>query len=136
MLFNTGQVHELTGLKREQFRHWRKVLPQLHGRDGRSEQYSFSDVLALSVLKTMVHDFGVNVSNLAASAQDIFALFADSEIGALPEWLYICDDGTVGSTHPIRAKAYMAVNLGQLLAEVRDRLAPNVRRQLQLPLDT
>mgnify|MGYP002780939972 CR=1 FL=1 len=136
MLFNTGQMQELTGLKREQFRHWRKVLPQLQGRDGRSEQYSFSDVLALCVLRTMVHDLGVNVSNLIASAQDIFALFADSEIGALPDWLFISDDGTVGSALPTHAKAYMAVNLGQLLAEARDRLAPNVRRQLQLPLET
>lgn len=134
MRFNTGQVQELARIKREQFRHWRKTLPQLEGRDGRSDQYTFGDILALATIGVLVQEMGMKISGLKTCASDIFALFAETEFAFLPKHIHITASGQLLVDEVPNATAYVSVNVARLLSEVQQRLTPDLREQLQLPL--
>lgn len=136
MRFNTGQVQELAGIRREQLRHWRKVLPPLVGRDGRADLYEFAEVLALAVIAVLVDRMGVSVSRLSECATDIFALLAEQkDFSALPRLLHVTQAGELAVDIEPDCEAFVSVRIGCVFAEVRGRLAPEQRRQLSLPLD-
>jgi hypothetical protein len=133
--FNTGQMQELTGIRREQFRHWRKVLPPLAGRDGRADLYDFAEVLALAVIAIIVDRMGVSVSRLTSGATEIFAFFAEQEdMTALPSLLHFTERGVLVPGDEPDCDAFLSVRVDHVFARLRERLAPEQRRQLSLPL--
>ncbi|MEM6474602.1 MAG: hypothetical protein AAF687_00395 [Pseudomonadota bacterium] len=133
--FNTRQAQQLTGIRREQLRHWRKVLPPLIGRDGRSDLYEFSEVIGLAVIESIVGQMGIAVSRLEACAQDIFAIIAEGlESSSLPPVLHLSDDGSVSVDAPTTGIAYCVINVPRVVEKVQDGLAPDARKQLRLPL--
>jgi len=135
MRFNTAQLQELSGVRREQLRHWKKVLPPLIGRDGRCEQYTFPEVLAVSVISAFVDDLGISVSRLGPCADDLFALMHESDdVNALPLAIYFTADGELKHGAAPEGSAFATVRLGDLVTKLRSRLAPAQRRQLSLPL--
>jgi hypothetical protein len=135
MRFNTAQVQELSGVRREQLRHWKKVLPPLLGRDGRSEQYSFAEVLAIAVVSSLVDDLGISVSRLTPCAGDLFALLHESDdLSTLPDAIHITIDGSIKVGEFPADVAFATVRLFALVANLKGRLAPAQRRQLSLPL--
>lgn len=135
MQFNTGQMQELAGVRREQLRHWRKVLPPLEGRDGRADSYTFAEVMALAVIREAVDGLGMPVTRLKTCAGDVFALFADLEdFGGLPELLFVSSDGELTAADAPNSRSFAAIRVSILFAQVRERLAPEIRRQLSLPL--
>ena len=136
MQFSTRQVQELSGIRREQLRHWKKVLPPLSGRDGRADTYSFADVLALSTIAALVDRMGIAVSRLVVPSSDLFALIADTDANTISTMrIYVNASGVVGTLaeHPQDA-VFAIVDIGQLLTELRGRLGPDQLRQLPLPL--
>lgn len=136
MQFNTGQVQELAGIRREQFRHWRKVLPPLVGRDGRADLYAFDEVLALAVIAVLVDRMGVSVSRLGGCSVEIFALFAEQEdFTNLPRLLHVTQAGELAMGAEPDCEAFVSVRVARVCARVKERLAPEQRRQLSLPLN-
>jgi hypothetical protein len=135
MRFNTGQMQELSGVRREQFRHWRKVLPPLMGRDGRADAYTFAEVLALTVIAQLVDGLGMPVAQLKGVAGDLFALFSENEdVGALPEMLYVTQHGELVATTEPNCEVFASIRVMPTFARVRERLAPELRKQLVLSL--
>jgi DNA-binding transcriptional MerR regulator len=72
MRYDTSQVLALTGITKETLRHWKRVLPPLFGRDGRSEGYTFQEVLALAIIARAVQDLSVPISRFTAIAERLF----------------------------------------------------------------
>jgi hypothetical protein len=72
-LFTQSEVREILSIPPETIRHWRKVLPPLAQRTKRIP-YTRGDLIALALLKELIHDLGVNVSSLTAIARDLFRL--------------------------------------------------------------
>lgn len=134
MRFNTAQLQELSGVRREQLRHWKKVLPPLFGRDGRCEQYTFPEVIAIAVVSAFVDNLGINVRKLRDCANELFALIHEYEDpGALPTKLFLTPAGELFTIEP-DGPAYAIVQLNDVVSQLRGRLAPAQRRQLSLPL--
>lgn len=134
MQFNTGQMQELTGIRREQLRHWRKVLPPLVGRDGRADLYTFPEVLALAVIALLVYQLGISVSHLSACSTDIFALFVEQDdLSGLPRLLHVTKAGTLVVDIEPDDEAFVSIHTPKVLARVLGGLAPYQRRQLSLP---
>ena len=136
MRFSTKQVQELAGVRREQLRHWKKVLPPLSGRDGRADTYSFAELLALSTISILVDRLGIPVSRMVAPSSDLFALMADTDANTISTMhIYVNESGAVGVLADLRQDTVFAVvDVGQILARLRDRLGPDQLRQLSLPL--
>lgn len=135
MQFSTRQVQELAGIRREQLRHWKKVLPPLSGRDGRAEMYRFDEALALSIIAALVVQLGLPVSRLISSSSDIFALTAETQTQALSKMrIFVDTHGAIHTTEPRDSNTFAAVNLGQVLRNFMARLGPDELKQLSLPL--
>lgn len=135
MRFNTTQMQQLTGVNREQLRHWRKVLPPLEGRDGRSDTYSFSEVVALAVLEALVNNLRVSISHLSTFSIDLFAQFSESdELSSIPSTLYVTADGHLTLEVP-RADLFVTVQVQPFIERIRSDLAPAPRAQLSFNLD-
>lgn len=135
MRFNTGQVQELAGIRREQLRHWRKVLPPLAGRDGRTDVYTLGEALALAVLVALVEGLGISVSRLSGCAGEVFAVFGDRDGADFPTLLHVTDAGDLLVDVLPECDAFASVRVAPVFAMVRERLAPEQRQQLLLPLD-
>lgn len=72
MKFTPGQVQDMLGLSPATFRHWKKGLPPLRGRNGYTPCFSPGDLLAIALIKTLAEEVGVNVSRLSGLAIDLF----------------------------------------------------------------
>lgn len=133
MQFNTGQMLELTGISREQLRHWRKVLPTLKGRDGRADLYSFDEILALGTIAVLTDSLGISISRLSRTAQDIFAMFSD--VDDRPALLHFTPDGRVVTTiTDSTCEAYATVMVSAVYQRIKSQLSADQQRQLLLPL--
>ena len=72
MRYDTSQVLTLIGITKETLRHWKRVLPPIFGRDGRSDGYTFQEVLALSIIARAVQDLAVPISRFTLTAESLF----------------------------------------------------------------
>ncbi len=134
MHFNTTQLQQLTGLNREQLRHWRKVLPPLKGRDGRSNSYMFSEVIALAILEALVNRLGIGVSQLATCADGLFALFAEhGDLDEVPSTIYVTLDLTLSRNLP-DTDIYLTIRVKPIVARIKELMAPTSKAQLSLDL--
>lgn len=72
MRYTPSQTIEITGLSRETLRYWRKILPPLSGKKGKSSRYSAGDLLALLVINEIVDSLCVNIMAVADIADQLF----------------------------------------------------------------
>jgi DNA-binding transcriptional MerR regulator len=72
MRFDTAQVLEIVNISTETLRHWKRVLEPIRARDGRSQGYTFQELLALAVIAKAVHDLEVPISRFKAFASYLF----------------------------------------------------------------
>jgi DNA-binding transcriptional MerR regulator len=72
MKLSPGQIREVLGLSQDTFRHWKKALPPLAGRNGYRPCFSPGDLLALALIRALTEDAGVQVSALHAVATGLF----------------------------------------------------------------
>lgn len=68
----TAQALYLAGISKETLRHWKKVLPPLRDRDGRSRQYTLAEVAAMKVIAEADRQLGLPVSAFAGQASTLF----------------------------------------------------------------
>lgn len=74
MQLTPGQLRRTVRLSKETFRHWRQVLPAIQSRRGRSAAFSPGDAVALSILRSLTDDWGIQISHLRSLSTEIFRL--------------------------------------------------------------
>lgn len=136
MRFNTQQALDLAGIRREQFRHWKKVLPPLAGRDGRAENYTLEEIIALAILAALVLRLGISVSHLADFAVELFdRTCAGTQADDLPSRVYLTADGALRTSEPAEDVVYSVIRTDDIRTHVLDRItASPLLKQLPLPL--
>jgi hypothetical protein len=72
MEFTQQQVRELVGIEEGTFVYWAKMMPRVRSLKGKGRRFKLSDVLALAVLATAVHELGCAVGHLAPSVETVF----------------------------------------------------------------
>lgn len=72
MKFTQLQVREIIGLSQETLRYWRRILPPLQGRKGKSARFTAGDILALLIINEVVDSFGVNIAVIASISSQLF----------------------------------------------------------------
>jgi hypothetical protein len=72
MKLTPGQVREVLGLSQDAFKHWKKVLPPLSGRNGYRPCFTHGDLFAMALIKALTDDAGVQVGALHAIATGLF----------------------------------------------------------------
>jgi hypothetical protein len=74
MQLTPGQLRDTVRLSKETFRHWKRVLPPMKGRRGRSKAYSPGDAAALSILRVLTNDWGIQIGRLGDVSREVFRL--------------------------------------------------------------
>jgi hypothetical protein len=72
MKFTPGQVQALIDLPQEAFRHWKKTLPPLAGRNGYTPCFTAGDLLAMALIRAMTEDAAIPVRALQAISASLF----------------------------------------------------------------
>lgn len=67
-------MHEIVGLSKETYRHWKRILPPVAERGGRAPCFTLGDLIAASTLYRLTEKAGVRVGHLADLAIAIFDL--------------------------------------------------------------
>jgi hypothetical protein len=73
MKFTPGQVQDILGLSPAAFRHWKKELPPLRGRNGYTPCFSPGDLLAIALIKSLIEEAGITVRALNTLATELFS---------------------------------------------------------------
>jgi hypothetical protein len=85
MRYRHSQVLELAGVSKDTIRYWKLHLAPLQRKDGRSQHYTFAEILAIAAIADAVSVFNVGVERLAPIADRIFELAAKAiELGREP----------------------------------------------------
>ena len=74
MQLTPGQLRNTVRLSKETFRHWKRVLPAMKGRRGRSTAFSAGDAVALSILRVLTNDWGIQIGRLGDVSTEVFRL--------------------------------------------------------------
>jgi hypothetical protein len=69
-----GQLRNAAHLSKETFRHWKRVLPHMRDREGRSTAFSPGDAVALRILRALTDDWGIQINQLAELSSELFRL--------------------------------------------------------------
>src|SRR5262245_31196159 len=75
--FTQEQARTLTGVSVEAIRHWRKAVPYLANKPGKSARFTFADVVGLAVTQE-VTNFGVRITCVGDGIDALFQLLAQS----------------------------------------------------------
>lgn len=138
MRLETAQVLDLLGLTKETLRHWKKVLAPLSGRDGRSNGYTFDEVVALALIASATTNLQVPISRFSQVAYRLFQDVADHVDDTDTTTVLCITQGDV-ALYPIDklpGDACLAfVRLAPTIRRLHQRLTPEPRVDPQLSLD-
>jgi hypothetical protein len=125
------QITDLVQITGETLRHWRKVLPPLHGLKGHGRCFILGDVLALTVVKCLVKELGLQVGTLVKVAPRLFEICRTTSWPKLERMTLLIrpEPGLVevaskGGTNSPRG-AFIVVPLRPLMENIRRELLEN-----------
>jgi hypothetical protein len=124
MRFAQAQVREALQLSQETVRHWRKVLAPLRARAGHSAVFTFGDLVALAVVRTLIQDLGMSIGWFETHAEILFDLCNHSLWSQLEDCVAVVHiegvelvKSTAVRAH--RRQAIAMVPIGPLVANLR-----------------
>jgi hypothetical protein len=128
--FTQEQTRTLTGVSPETIRHWRKVVPYLRAKPGKSARFTFADIVGLAVTREFTATFGVHITNVSAGVNALFEVLAETRptlfenaiavVTAAEASLFSAEDFTGRRLDaPV-----LLVPLGPLIARLRHHMVP------------
>ena len=78
MQFTQEQAREIAQVSPGEVRAWRKAVPYLASKPGKSARFAFSDLVGLAITRELTHRFGVGISDIGAGVDALFRELADA----------------------------------------------------------
>jgi hypothetical protein len=128
--FTQEQARTLTGVSPETMRHWRKVVPHLGGKLGKSARFSFTDIISLLVVHELVAKFGIHIANIGEGVDALFRRLSEVRPSTLEDTVAVV---TAVDTSLILTSEFvgrgmlgpsMAVPLAPLIERMRRQMMP------------
>ncbi|TNC08784.1 hypothetical protein FF100_28530 [Methylobacterium terricola] len=128
--YTQEQAREAVGVSAEKLRHWRKSVPYLRHKTGKSARFTFSDLLGLAVTLEIVGRLGVGVGAVGAGVSELFELLGRAELSRLGQTVAVvtsdearlCAAGEVPWSQP--GDAVLAVPCWPLIERLSGLLLP------------
>lgn len=74
--FTQDQARTLTGVSVETVRHWRKAIPYLAAKTGKTARFTYADLVGLAVTNALVSSLGAHIAALSGGVDALFRLLA------------------------------------------------------------
>jgi hypothetical protein len=140
MNYTQEQARAAANVSIETFRHWRKVVPYLNDRSGKSARFSFSDLVGLAVTRCIV-DLGVRIGDVSGGIDAMFCSLAKTSWMTLEDSIVVIDANggqilrTSRRTLVRGDRPAIVVPCGPLVRMVRNVMMPTtIEPQRRLPL--
>lgn len=78
--FTQEQARDVVGVSAEKLRHWRKVVPYLQRKAGKSARFSFADLLGLAITLEVVDRLGVGIAMVRGGIDELFDLLDHTDL--------------------------------------------------------
>lgn len=141
MNLTPGQLREILDLSEDTFRHWRRAIPALAGRNGHRPCFTHGDLMATAVVKSVVEEAGIKVGALSGIAPELFRLCQETAWAALERAVLViepanCQVGLAASSLIPSPNSPIAIHVpcGPIVARVRARLLAEQPAEDQQPL--
>lgn len=139
--FTQDQARTVTGVSVETVRHWRKTIPYLAAKTGKTARFTFADLVGLAVTNTLVGSLGVQIAALSGRVDALFRLLATIAPSSLDSAIVLItatdtslyEHGSEGGDQLPSAPALM-VPLAPLVANIQRYMLPIGRISPQVPL--
>lgn len=140
--FTQDQARTLTGVSVETVRHWRKTIPYLAAKTGKSARFTFADVVGLAVTNTMVSSFGAQITALSGGVDALFRLLAHDSPASLenafvlvtPTEAVIYEEPISVSIERLSVVPALLVPLAPLVADIQRHMLPMPPKSSQIAL--
>ena len=74
--FTQDQARTLTGVSVETVRHWRKAIPYLAAKTGKTARFTYADLVGLAVTDALVGSLGAHIAAVSGGVDALFRLLA------------------------------------------------------------
>jgi hypothetical protein len=128
MKLTPGQVREVLDLSQDAFKHWKKVLPPLTGRNGYRPCFTHGDLLAMAFVRALTEDACIQVGALATVSTALFDHCAKQSWAALERTILILElprirvEFVPEHANPQVASIGIVVPCGPIISDLRKRL--------------
>lgn len=125
MRYRHSQVLDLAEISKDTLRYWKAHMAPLRQKDGRSQSYTFAEIVAIGAVAQAVGLFGLGVERLGPMADQLFALVSKAIApGRDPGMLFIgAESITWGTEIPEIAGCTLILPLNPVVARIRERIA-------------
>jgi len=125
-----GQLREVLDLSEDAYRHWRRALSPLAGRNGYRPCFSHGDLLAIAVIKALIDEAGVRVGLLEPISAELFRLCQRAPWAALERSALVIVPGAArisvvpDSQQSLNGESAIAIHVpcGPIVGRLRARL--------------
>jgi len=137
--FTQEQARALTGVTPAAVRHWRRVIPYLALKSGKSARFTFADLVGLAITGQLVASFGVRIAEFADGIDSLFRALSAAKPSRLEEHiaviahndgrLYLLEDLTQDSGEFWRREVpdnALVVRCAPHIARMRSQMVPFV----------
>ncbi len=130
--FTQDQTRTLTGVSVETVRHWRKTIPYLSSKTGKSARYTFAELVGLAVTNELVSSFGVHIATLSAGVDALFRLLTASNAATLLDGVTVfvtATDATLFESeavdiNQVLVKPALMIPLAPVIAKIQRHMLP------------
>jgi hypothetical protein len=137
--FVPGQLKNILDLTEETFRHWRKVLPALSHRKGKTAKFSVADVMALKLIQQLSQDVGIKIGRLAPISTSIFEICSNTPYIKLQRGCIAIDmESNTAKFYDkndvqLDGQLLLIIDCAPLTQSIQDHFFESVEEQQQLP---
>jgi hypothetical protein len=125
VFFKRAQILELLGITPDTLRHWKKALPPIAEKDGRADDYTYSELVSLGIVARAVQQVGVQVSLFTPVAKELFVTVAkllESDFTGVTLYVDARSVGLIDSRDLPDAEAMVLVRLQPVVDDLRSRI--------------
>lgn len=128
--FTQEQTRTLTRVSSETMRHWRKMVPHLAAKQGKSARFSFADIICLMVAHELISTFGVHIACIGKGVDVLFQRLSETRPATLEDTIAVVtsEDTSLVSSGDLIARRLigpvMAVPLAPLIERLRRGMMP------------
>lgn len=128
--FTQEQARGLTGVSVETIRHWRKAVPYLGTKPGKSARFSFADLLGLAVTHELISNFGVRITSISEGIDRLFRVLSDARPASFEGAVAVVTTSGASLVHAVElperglSEPVLAIGLDPLIARLRRQMMP------------